>query len=197
MPNTTTFTLRPLAPTDTSAVQRLWSDRFGGAAATQHNWIEAALNSSRTTVGIVAVAPPGDVIVGASFLETGGRAYTREYLGLDTLDLQVPLADRNGLFHLSCVRADWEGRGIGSTFYEHRLAVLADRDVPRAFGIAWHRSAPVDSRVLFENHDFTQLTTAERYYSRTGTRPNCPACTGRCTCTASLYGRTIARLDNS
>ncbi|PSQ73255.1 MAG: hypothetical protein BRD39_04595 [Bacteroidetes bacterium QH_9_64_21] len=165
------FVLRPLAPTDADVAKQLWT--------------------ARLALGLVAVAPQTDEIVGVSFLDVGRRAYTRQYLGLDALDLAPSLADRNGIFHLSCVRADWEAQGIGAAFYERRLEALAGRDVPRAFGIAWHRPAPVDSRVLFETFDFTCLATIERYYSRTGTRPTCPACSGACQCTASLYGRTV------
>lgn len=192
MPDTATFTLRPLRRPDVSAVQQLWTARFGGEPSTQTNWIEAALNPSHTAAGFVAVASPNDEVVGGSFLDVGSQAYARKYLGLGELDLQVSLADRNGIFHLTCVQADWEGRGIGSAFYERRLAMLDDRGVPRALGIAWHRPADVDSRVLFEKHGFTRLATVERYYSRTGTRPNCPVCSDACTCTASLYGRAIA-----
>lgn len=187
------FLVRPLAQEDTAAVRELWATRFGGAPSTQQNWIDVALAPTHTALGLVAVASRADEIVGTSFLDVGRREYTRRYLGLDTLELDLSLADRNGLFHLSCVRADWEGRGIASAFYEWRLEVLADRDVPRVFGIAWHRPAPVDSRVLFEKYEFTHLATVERFYSRTGTRPNCPACNGSCTCPASLYGRPVER----
>lgn len=192
MPNTASYTVRALKPGDAASVQQLWSVRFGGASSTQGNWIDAALSPAHSAAGFVAVAPSDETIVGISFLDVGDREYTDQYLGLGVLDLVVPLADRNGIFHLSCVRADWESRGIGSAFYERRLEVLADRNVPRAFGIAWHRSAPFDSRVLFEKHNFTQLATVEHYYTRTGTRPNCPACTDTCTCTASLYTRPLA-----
>jgi len=192
MSQAVSFTLRPLKAPDAAPARRLWSERFGGDPSTQTKWIEAALNPGHTAAGFVAVTFPDGEVVGVSFLDVGGPAYIREYLGLGELDLQVPFADRNGVFHLSCVRADWEGRGIGSAFYERRLAVLADRNVPRAVGIAWHRPADVDSRALFEKHGFTRLATVERYYSRTGTRPNCPRCTGTCLCTASLYDRAIA-----
>ena len=185
------FVLRPLAPADTDIAKQLWTARFGGAPSTQQNWMAAALAPSHTALGLVAVAPQIDEIVGVSFLDVGRRAYTRQYLGLDALDLAPSLADRNGIFHLSCVRADWEAQGIGAAFYERRLEALASRDVPRAFGIAWHRPAPVDSRLLFETFGFTCLATIEWYYSRTGTRPTCPACSGACQCTASLYGRTV------
>ena len=193
MSQAVSFTLRPLEAPDTAPVRQLWSTRFGGDPSTQTNWIEAALNPDHTAAGFVAVAPEDDEIVGTSFLDVGDRTYAREYLGLDVLDLQVPLADRNGIFHLTCVQAEWEGRGIGSAFYERRLAVLADRGVPRAVGIAWHRRAGIDSRVLFEKYGFTCVATVERYYSRTDSRPHCPVCTDACTCTASLYSRLIAQ----
>jgi len=197
VPRMPSFSIRPIAPTDTAPVQQLWAARFGDAPSTQEHWIEAALDPSHSAAGLVAVASGEDAIVGISFLEVGARAYTRRYLGLDVLDLNVPPADENGLFHLSCVRDNWEGRGIGSAFYERRLDLLADRGVPRMFGIAWHRPAPVDSRVLFEKYDFTRLATVEHYYTRTGTRPNCPVCADSCRCTASLYGRPAGRPDAS
>jgi GNAT superfamily N-acetyltransferase len=187
------FTLRPFAQDDAASVRQLWATRFGGEPSTQQNWIDVAMTPTHTALGLVAVASRTDEIVGVSFLDVGSREYTRRYLGLDTLDLDLSLAGRNGLFHLSCVRTDWEGRGIGSAFYEHRLAVLADRAVPRVFGIAWHRPAPVDSRVLFEKYAFTRLATVDRYYARTNPRANCPVCKGACTCPASLYGRSVER----
>lgn len=191
MPDPNSFSLRPLQSSDAAPIQRLWTHRFGGAPSTQKKWINAALTSSHSAVGVVAVAPSNDEVIGTSFLDVGSREYTRQYLGLDILDVKVPLANRNGIFHLSCVRADWDRQGIGSAFYERRFDVLTDRGVPRAFGVSWHRSAPVDSRVLFEKYQFTHLATIERFYSRTGTRPNCPVCMGSCTCPASLYGRPV------
>lgn len=193
MPTAETFSLRPLERADAPTVRELWSTRFGGDPSTQTNWIGAALNPSHTAAGLVAATSPDDTVVGVSFLDVGHREYTREYLGLNVLDVEAPLADRNGIFHLSCVRADWEGRGIGSAFYEQRLAVLAERDVPRAFGVAWHRPTSVDSRVLFEKYEFTRLATVEHYYARTGRRSNCPVCTDTCMCPASLYGRSVDR----
>lgn len=192
MSEASSFSVRPLARPDSEAVRRIWTSRFGGEPSTQQNWIDAALDPAHTALGLVAVASRTGTIVGTSFLDVGSREYTRRYLGLDALDLELSLAGRNGLFHLSCVQADWEGCGIGSVFYERRLEVLADRDVPRAFGIAWHRPAvPVDSRVLFEKYDFTCFATVERFYSRTGTRPTCPVCPDTCRCTVSLYGRSV------
>lgn len=191
MPDEPAFTIRPMESPDADAVQRLWTARFGGAPSTQKNWIEAALNPRHSVAGLVAIDASNENVVGFSVLEVGDCEYTRQYLGLDVLDLSFPLARQNGLFHLSCVQAHWEKRGIGSAFYDRRLTVLADRGVPRVFGIAWHRPHTVDSRVLFEKYDFACLATIERYYARTGARPHCPDCNGACTCTASLHARTI------
>lgn len=146
--------------------------------------MDTALSPTYTALRLVAVASQIDEIVGVSFLDVDGREYTRRYLEFDTLDLDLSLADRNGIFLLSCVGADWEGRGIRSAFYERRLNVLAERTVPRAVGIAWHRPAPVDSRVLAS----PQLSGTTRAQSRL----NCPLCSGECTCTASLYGRPLS-----
>ncbi|WP_103018833.1 hypothetical protein [Salinibacter altiplanensis] len=191
MPDAPPVHLRPLTGADAPAAEQLWADRFGGAPDTRRKWMEAALDPAHSATATVAVAPH-DAVVGVSFLEVGNRRYTHQYLGLEALDVDVSLASRNGLFHLTCVQADWEDRGVGTAFYERRLEQLADRDVPCAFGIAWHRPAPVGSRVLFEKHDFTRIATVEHYYARTSTRPHCPACEGPCTCTASLYARPLA-----
>lgn len=183
--------LRPMRPADTDAVRRLWNARFGGIASTQTNWLEAALADGPSALAFVATPRSDDDVLGFSLLDVGGRAYTRRYLGLDPLGLEAPLADRNGVLHLSCVRPDWEGRGLGTAFYERRLAVLDRRGVSRAVGVAWHRPDHVDSRVLFEKHDFARLATVDRFYSRVGRRPNCPACPDACVCTASLYVRSL------
>jgi GNAT superfamily N-acetyltransferase len=184
-----TVCIRSLRRKDARAVKRLWSERFGGDPDTQQNWIDAVLDTTHAAAGCVAVQESEGV--GTSFMDVGSRAYTRQYLGLDVIDLDFPLTDENGIFHLSCVREDKEGRGIGSAFYERRLAEMFDRGVRQAFGIAWHRPHTVDSRVLFEKYDFERLTTAETYYTRTGDRPHCPDCTGPCRCTASLFVRPM------
>lgn len=181
-----------MAATDASAVQRIWSERFGGDPSTQEKWIEAALNSAHSAVGFVAVSTDAETVLGLSFLDVGDRSYTRHYLGLDALEATVPLEERNGIFHLSCVRADWENRGIGSAFHERRLSILVDREVPCAVGIAWHRPHPVDSRVLFEKYDFRCHATVDQYYEHLGRRQHCPNCGGQCDCSASLYGRSIS-----
>lgn len=191
MPAPPDVTIRRLTRPDTAVVKRLWSDRFGGDPETQKSWIGAALDASHSVAGLVADAAPADEIIGLSFLDVADRAYVREYLGLDVLDLRAALADRNGVFHLSCVRSDWEGCGVGSAFYERRLALLRKRNVPRAVGIAWHRPHTVDSRVLFEKYGFSLLATVDHYYAQTGERPHCPKCDGPCSCTASLYSRAI------
>lgn len=183
--------LRSLQPEDTGVVRRLWDARFGGAASTQMQWLEAALAPGPSVAAFVATRRSDDEVLGFSLLDVGDRAYTRHYLGLDVLDLEVPLADRNGVFHLSCVRPAWEGRGLGTAFYKRRLAELDRRHVPRAVGVAWHRPDRGDSRVLFDAHDFSRLATVDRFYSRTGRRPHCPACDGACTCTASLHVRSL------
>jgi predicted N-acetyltransferase YhbS len=189
--STAAYSIRRMRRPDADAVRQLWSARFGGDPATQKNWIDAALASSHSAVGLVATAALTRDIIGFSLLDVAGPAYVRSYLSLEALDLHPPLADRNGIFHLSSVRSDWEGRGVGSGFYERRLAVLADRGVSRIFGIAWHRSQFFDSRALFEKYDFTPLATVERYYDRFEERPHCPDCRADCTCTASLFAREI------
>lgn len=183
--------IRSMRKDDAPAVKRLWSERFGGDPTTQQNWIDAALDDGHSAAGFVAVRGPDGEVVGTSFMDVGSRAYTRQYLGLDVLDLEPPLTDENGIFHLSCVRVDMEGRGIGSAFYERRLSEMVDRGVRQAFGIAWHRPHTVDSRALFKKYGFTSVATIEHYYCRTGERPHCPDCEDRCTCTASLHTRPI------
>jgi predicted N-acetyltransferase YhbS len=185
-----TVSIRPLRRTDVAVVERLWADRFGGDSSTRQKWIAAALDPAHSAAGLVAVGPD-DHVVGTAFLDVGNREYTRQYLGLDTLDLHVPLAFQNGLFHFCCVRADWEGRGVGSAFYERRLEELAARNVPHTFGVAWHRPAAPDSRALFEKYGFTPLASVDRYYARIGRRSACPLCEDACTCDASLYGRPL------
>jgi GNAT superfamily N-acetyltransferase len=180
-----------MASSDVDVVKRLWETRFGGDPSTQTNWIEAALAPAHSATAIVAVSSEADIVVGFTLLEVGGPHYTRRYLSLNALDLTPDLTDRNGIFHLSCVRADWEGRGVGSAFYERRLALLADRNVSRAYGIAWHRPHTTDSHALFEKYGFTCLSTIDRYYDRFEDRPHCPDCPGSCTCTASLFARPI------
>lgn len=185
------FFLRPMYASDTAAVKALWADRFGEKASTQENWINAALSATHSVAGFVAMNQAEDEILGVSFLEVGDREYTEQYLGLDTLDVSVPLRDENGIFHLSCVRKAAEGCGIGSALYERRLRELEHRDVSHVVGIAWHRSDTVDSRVLFEKYDFTRHATIDDYYERVGQRPHCPDCGDTCTCTASLYCRNL------
>lgn len=176
---------------DTAAVKALWAKRFGEKPSTQENWINAALSATHSVAGFVAVTQDEDEILGLSFLEVGSREYTEKYLGLNTLDVDVPIQDENGIFHLSCVRKTVEGCGIGSAFYERRLRELEHREVSHAVGIAWHRSDTVDSRVLFEKYDFACHATVDGYYERVGERPHCPDCGEQCTCTASLYVRRL------
>jgi GNAT superfamily N-acetyltransferase len=184
------FTVRPMAAPDAAAVRTIWAARFGGRPAVRRRWLGAALDPDHSAAGLVAESAAGRV-VGFSLLEVGGRAYTRRYLGLDVLDRAAPVADRNGLLHLSCVRPEAERHGVGSAFYERRLARLTRRDVSRTFGLAWCRPHTVDSRVLFGKYDFTCLATVDRFYRRTDTRAACPDCAGPCACSAALYTRTV------
>jgi len=176
---------------DTDEVRCLWARRFGGDPETRRTWLDVILDPGHTATAFVAEAAEAPTVVGMGVLEVGRRGYARQYLGVDALDLDVSLAARNGFFHLCCVRADWEGRGVGSALHARRLRALAERRVPRVFGVAWHRPHTVDSRVLFDKHGFTALATVPRYYARTTPRLHCPDCGGFCTCTATLYGRPV------
>lgn len=191
MPEDVDVRIRRMAAGDEASVRCLWSRRFGGKPSTQTNWLRAALDPDHSAVGFVADAPSAEEVVGFAFIDVAERSFTREYLGLTVLGLSFPLTTRNGIFHLSCVRTDWEGLGIGSAFYRRRLEVLEKRSVNCAVGISWHHPEHShDSRVLFEKWDFEPLATIDRYYQRTGGRPQCPVCGDECTCAASLYLRT-------
>jgi ribosomal protein S18 acetylase RimI-like enzyme len=191
MPEEITYTLRSIEPSDADAIQRLWRARFGGDPSTQEPWIDAVLNEKHSaTATIVASSTAGDV-VGFGILEVGDEAYTRRYLSLDAIGLDPGLARQNGLFHMYCVRRDWEGQGIGSALYARHLDLLDQQGAEQAFGISWHRPRTKDSRVLFDKYGFRRLATVERYYERFEERPHCPDCSGTCTCSASLYARTI------
>lgn len=191
MPEDCDLHIRRMAPRDKASVRRLWSRRFGGKRSTQTNWIRAALDPEHSAVGFVADAPSAERVVGFTFLDVANRSFTRQYLGLLVLDLSFPLKPRNGIFHLSCVHTDSEGLGIGSAFYRRRLEVLEERNVNCAVGISWHHPEHShDSRALFEKWDFEPLATIDRYYQRTGGRPQCPVCGDVCTCAATLFLRT-------
>jgi len=191
MPDSSTFHLRPIQSRDVDPINTLWKTRFGGNATTRQKWINAALDPTRSAEALVAAAADTQAVVGFGILEVGDQDYTRHYLGLDALDLDAPLADRNGLFHMCCVDTEWEGQGVGTALHDQRLQQLRKQDVSRAFGIAWHRSDAVDSRVLFEKHDFDVVATVDQYYKRTTPRPDCPDCDGPCSCSATLYVRRL------
>jgi GNAT superfamily N-acetyltransferase len=180
-----------MVASDAEVVQTLWKDRFGGDASTRQSWVDAALDPDRSATGTVAVPSEHGPVVAFGFLEIGDDAYARRYLSLDPLGLAPPLAAQNGMLHLYCVRPDWEGQGIGTALYARHLRILAERTIPLAFGIAWHRPHTVDSRVLFEKHGFRRLDTVKRYYDRFEERSRCPDCGANCSCTASLYTRKV------
>jgi hypothetical protein len=165
MPQASAVHFRPLAPAHVSAAEQLWADRFGGAPDTRRKWMEAALAPAHSAAGIVAVTPD-DAVVGVSFLEVGSRRYTRQYLGLDPLKVDVSLNSRNGLLHLTCVRADWEGRGIGTAFY----ASAGSSDCPHG---AWPaRSASRGTAQRPPTADACSRSTASRAWGpSTATMP--------------------------
>lgn len=180
--------IRVLQDLDVDAALRLWQASFGAPRATAQSWIRAALDPRYRTSGLVAVEEGR--VVGLAITEVGSRDYTRSYLGLDALGLQVPLDDRNGIFHLCVVAPAWRRQGIAAGLYERRLASLSASRVRRAVGISWNRAHAPDSRALFDAHGFERLATVERYYARTRPRHQCPDCGGFCICTASLHLHT-------
>lgn len=149
------------------------------------DWLDAVIDPNRSAQGHVAVE--NAAVIGFGLLETAGRSYTRDYLGLESLGVAPQLADRNGIFHMYCVHTDHEGRGVGTALYARHVDLCVEESVTRAFGIAWHRSSHSDSRPLFEHFGFRRLGTFQRFYQRTESRVHCPDCGGPCTCTASLY----------
>jgi ribosomal protein S18 acetylase RimI-like enzyme len=195
------ISLRSLHRRDPPAVHRLWADRFGGRPERIAAWIDAALNPQAQTTGHVAVPSREDrssPIVGFGILEIAVRDYTLDYLGVNDLDLDPDLdldvADTNGLLHMVCVDRDWEGRGIATMLYRRHLRLLRERNVRRAYGISWHRPQRegADSRVVFEKTGFHAVATVADFYARTSPRTNCPDCGGPCRCTASIYEKRLA-----
>jgi len=180
-----------MSSADTDAVRTLWATRFGGDPTTRTKWIDCVLDPDHSAAAQVAVGHAPTSVVGFSVLERGNRSYTRRYLGLDELGVDAPIAAQNGLFHMCCVNTAWEGRGVGTALHRCRLHILVEANIPRAFGIAWHRQNAVDSRVLFEKHDFVPLATVSEYYAQTTPRKRCPDCAGPCTCAATLYTREV------
>ncbi len=188
--------LRPLRPSDTAVVLELWATRFGTEDTTARAWLDAALHPAHTACGHVAVGSSSDpsAILGFGLLDVAGPGYTRDYLGLPSLDVDVPLCGRNGIFHMYCVRSCHEGQGVGTALFSRHLDVCRTVGVRRAVGIAWHRRRHRDSRSLFEAAGFQRLGTFERFYTRAHPRSHCPDCGGSCSCTASLYARHFASL---
>jgi len=194
LPAPMAVSLRPLRSSDTAAVLDLWADRFGTEADTARAWLDAVLHPAHTARGHVAVGPsPGpSAILGFGLLDVAGPSYTRDYLGLPSLAVDASLADRNGIFHMYCVRTRHEGQGVGTALFDRHLDICRTENVGRAVGIAWHRRHRRDSRGLFEAAGFQRLGTFECFYARAHSRPHCPDCGGFCTCTASLYARGFA-----
>lgn len=196
-PDDTAYTLRSMHPDDVETVRQLWHDGFGGAEDTMTNWLDAVFQSRFRVVGTVAVAGDGSAatedqnVVGFGLLDVATQEHSRKYLGLDDLDVDADLADLNGILHMYCVDPSWRGRGIATGLFAAHLRHLVDKDVPRAFGISWHRDDHPDSRTIFDKFGFTSLGAYERFYDRTGERQHCPDCGGYCTCTASIYALTL------
>lgn len=190
------FSIRPLRDADTAAVRSLWADRFGVRDAIATSWLDAALDPKHSVRGHVAVCRPdrgesASPVVGFGLFDVAGPSYTRDYLGLDVLDVAFTPAPRTGIFHMYCVRTSWEGRGVGTALFARHRSVCRDEHVPQAVGIAWRREHHPDSRALFDAFGFHRLATVDLFYDRVAPRVHCPDCNGPCTCAATLYVRSI------
>lgn len=191
-PDTSTYTLRSMHPSDAERVRALWHEQFGGNDETMTNWIDAVFKPRFRVVGTVAVAADDasiedQTVVGFGMLDIASEAHTRNYLGFDDLGIDAEVADRNGILHMYCVDDAWKSRGIGTALYARHLDHLVDQKVPWAFGISWHRENHPDSRSLFEKFGFASLGSFDRFYARADERHNCPDCDGYCTCEGSIY----------
>lgn len=186
------FSVRPYHPDDFDAAKRLWQERFGAPEEKVRKWFGAARNDRYRTTADVAVSDAGDV-VGVGVLEVGSADYTASYLGLEETGLDAPVDGLSGIMHMYCVDEGWEGRGVATALFQTHLDRLDATDVARAYGISWHRPRRdgADSRAVFEKLEFDCLGTYERFYQRTSPRSQCPDCDGECTCTASIYGKTL------
>jgi ribosomal protein S18 acetylase RimI-like enzyme len=186
---------RPARSPDHAALRSLWLDRFGGRREAVDRWIEAAFDDRYQTTAHVASTgdPTAPEIVGFGMFEIGDRAYTREYLGLESVEAAVDLAPRNGIMHMYCVRRDWENRGIATRLYARHLRCFVTAGLDRAVGISWERSneAASCSRFLFEKFGFGRHGPFDRFYDRVGRRENCPDCGDRCFCPASVYTKRL------
>lgn len=192
------FSIRRLRSADLPVATRLWRTEFGAPADTVQSWLSAAINPRFATAGFAAVptdAHPanddadGPALVGLGITEIGRRRYTREYLGLDVLDVDLDLHARNGIFHLCVVAPAWRRCGVATALYRHRLNDLAARGMQRIVGISWNRTHAPDSRALFDAYGFRRVATVRRFYARTTPRKRCPDCGGACLCTASIHVR--------
>ncbi|NHN50009.1 GNAT family N-acetyltransferase [Halostella sp. JP-L12] len=168
-------------------VRQLWHARFGGEDEFTEGWINDALDDDRPEMCYVAA--DGGNVVGFGLATVCYPDYAEDYIGLDVPEFDP--WDPTGILHMSAVEKSRTGEGIGTDLMDSRLQYLQIQDCGGVMGIAWHRDDAPDSRALFEKFGFDQLATFKNYYSRTHGRPNCPACTGECECTASVYAREL------
>lgn len=188
----TAVVLRKLQSDDILACERLWVNRWGGddpVPGEPDAWLARAVDDeSAHFYGVVATT--GEKIVGFGLCASVSATHIREsyYDGGYVDDL---LDAHTGILHIGIVKKGFEGRGIGSRLFEHRLKWLGDYGVERVFGTSWLRDDHYDSSALFEKYGFQTAAEVDGYYAESIDRDQCPDCDGLCECTARIYRRDL------
>lgn len=176
--------VRPGAAKDQTYIRAMWERYFGPFDGMPEIVVKGTDSDEPYTYCVVAVA--GGERIGAGIATLSSAEYLADVTRLDR-DEYHPVS--NGYLHFGGVDPDWRNQGVGTALMRARLKWIGQRSSGKVFGLSWVRDGHPDSRALFENFGFEQVSYEHSYYAQTDRR--CPDCDGGCDCDAVLYGRNL------
>jgi GNAT superfamily N-acetyltransferase len=147
------------------------------------DWFPRAIDDGDPFVyGVTAVR--GTTVVGFGLLGWYTAEELADYL-TETPD--VDAAYPAPVLHLGVVDEQHENQGIATRLMQARVQHAQQQDASYLWGASWRRSGK-DSAPVFERCDFQPVHHVNDYYSD---RTWCPDCGDTCTCSATIYRRTL------
>jgi GNAT superfamily N-acetyltransferase len=98
-----------------------------------------------------------------------------------------------GMHQILAMKPEYRRAGTGLAMGKALETWMSSRGCAALFGVCWEHGRRDGSRSLFIADGFRKVSASPGYYlrMRTGAAGGCPCCDGECSCSATLFAKSI------